>query len=62
MSLPHALKPGRSLAKFVATLNALPLADFFLSGWEGAVLRAKSTRTTKPIDNFIELTFAFMAV
>jgi hypothetical protein len=26
------------------------------------VLRAKSTRSTKPIDNFLELTFAFMTV
>jgi len=37
------------------------LADFFLSSWEGAVLRAKSTRSGKPLDNFMQLTFAFIA-
>jgi TetR/AcrR family transcriptional repressor of nem operon len=56
------IEAGQKSGEIRRDFDALPLADFFLSGWEGAVLRAKSTRSTKPIDNFMELTFAFMTV
>jgi TetR/AcrR family transcriptional repressor of nem operon len=56
------IEAGQKSGEIRRDFDALPLADFFLSGWEGAVLRAKSTRSTKPIDNFMDLTFAFMTV
>lgn len=33
------------------------LASFILSGWEGAVLRAKVTRSTQPLERFVTLLF-----
>jgi TetR/AcrR family transcriptional repressor of nem operon len=34
------------------------LADFVLSGWEGAILRAKVAKSPQPITDFIEVLFA----
>ncbi|CAN5242264.1 TetR/AcrR family transcriptional regulator [soil metagenome] len=56
------IEAGQKTGEIRRDFEPLSLADFFLSGWEGAVMRAKSTRTTKPIDIFIEMTFAFMAI
>jgi TetR/AcrR family transcriptional repressor of nem operon len=39
------IEAGQKSGEIRRDFEALPLADFFLSGWEGAVLRAKSTRT-----------------
>lgn len=36
------------------------LAEFLLSGWEGALLRAKVTHNTAPLQAFIDLFFAQM--
>jgi len=33
------------------------LAEFCLSSWQGAILRAKSARSTRPIRTFIEILF-----
>ncbi len=34
------------------------LADFILSGWEGAIMRAKVMKSPQPIRDFIEVLFA----
>lgn len=39
------------------TLDHVQLAEFFLSGWHGALLRAKTTKTTAPQRAFIALVF-----
>jgi len=41
--------------------NALPaatLAQFTLNAWEGALLRARTTRSDEPLESFIEVTFS----
>ena len=38
-------------------LDHVQLAEFFLSGWHGALLRAKTTKTTVPQRAFIALMF-----
>lgn len=35
-------------------------AEFFWTGWEGAILRAKLTRSTRPMDVFAEIYFALL--
>jgi len=49
---------GQSAGQIDDRFEAEELAELFLSGWEGAVLRAKSTRSIRPVDNFIKLVFA----
>ncbi|MBX9940430.1 MAG: TetR/AcrR family transcriptional regulator [Candidatus Obscuribacterales bacterium] len=34
------------------------MAELFLSGWEGAVMRAKTTKSVEPLDVFTEVFFA----
>lgn len=36
------------------------LAELFLDGWEGAVLRAKTTKSLEPLDTFMTLMFGFV--
>lgn len=38
-------------------LNADMLAEFCLFGWEGAIMRAKVTKTVQPLDTFIHFIF-----
>lgn len=38
-------------------ISADALATYLLDGWEGALLRARSEKTTDPLDVFIEITF-----
>jgi len=56
-----AIEEGQKSGEIDARFAPLELAELFLSAWEGALLRAKSTRSTLPIDNFIKLLFVFMA-
>jgi TetR/AcrR family transcriptional regulator, transcriptional repressor for nem operon len=42
--------------------DAQALANFFWIGWEGAILRAKLTRSLAPIDQFVSLYFDKVAV
>ncbi|TDM06774.1 MAG: TetR family transcriptional regulator [Ideonella sp. MAG2] len=42
--------------------NAKALSQFFWIGWEGAILRAKLTRSLQPIDQFVGLYFSKVAV
>jgi len=37
--------------------NALELARFVLSGWQGAILRSKTTRSVEPLNNFTKIFF-----
>lgn len=54
------IEEGQKCGEIRNDFEAGQLADAFLSGWEGSVLRAKSTRTATPLDTFMELTFAFL--
>lgn len=50
-----------SQGQIADTLDPLELAEFFLCGWEGALLRAKATRDTQPLMAFRHLFFAVIA-
>ncbi len=56
-----AIAEGQASGEIDKRYSAVELAELFLSGWEGAVLRAKSMRSTGPLDNFIKLVFGFMS-
>lgn len=49
------LEEGQGAGEVRRDLDASVLADFWLSGWQGAVLRAKTCRSTAPIRTFLEL-------
>lgn len=55
------MEEGQKKGEIRQDFDALQLADLFLSGWEGAVLRAKSTRSVKPLETFVDLTFTFIS-
>jgi TetR/AcrR family transcriptional repressor of nem operon len=57
-----AIEEGQAWTEIDARYAPVELAEIFLSGWEGALLRAKSTQSTGPIDNFIKLVFGSMAI
>lgn len=42
--------------------DAASLSRFFWNGWEGAILRAKLTRSLEPLDHFANLYFSKIAV
>ena len=48
---------GQQLGEINPRVSAHKLAELFLAGWEGAVLRAKSQKTTEPVEVYIELMF-----
>jgi TetR/AcrR family transcriptional repressor of nem operon len=39
------------------TQDHIELAEFFQSGWHGAIMRAKTTKTAVPIDAFMKIMF-----
>ena len=51
------IKEGQEMGEIKEDFQPEELAEMFLSGWQGAVMRGKTTRDTKPLDIFIELTF-----
>jgi TetR/AcrR family transcriptional repressor of nem operon len=51
--LGEAQHRGEIAAEIVAT----DLADFWLSGWQGAILRSKTARTTAPLRTFLKIMF-----
>ena len=42
-------------------VNVRSLAEFWLNSWQGSILRAKTSRTTRPLHLFIEMTFGAIA-
>ena len=55
--LQQAIDAGELPAKS----DAGALSRFFWIGWEGAVLRAKLTRSAEPLDQFADLFFQFVS-
>jgi len=52
------LKAAQSAGELTTALDAGTLAGFILSGWEGAILRAKVMKSPQPLRDFIETIFA----
>ena len=51
------IEEGQSKGEITRDFEAVDLAEVFLSGWEGAVMRAKTTQNLKPVDTFQEVVF-----
>lgn len=56
--LAQCLAAARAEGEIAADADPAALAEFFWIGWEGAVLRAKLTRSARPLDCFYK---GFMA-
>lgn len=51
------IEEGQTKGEIKTSFSAHDMAELFLSGWEGAFLRAKTTKCVEPIDVFINLMF-----
>ena len=51
------LSEAREAKELDSRLDAGQLASFLLSGWEGAILRAKVMKSPQPLQDFIEILF-----
>ena len=49
------LREAQEQGEIDAALDADDVAHFLLSGWEGAILRAKVMRSAAPLENFISM-------
>lgn len=54
----ECLAEAQRAGEISADTNADQIAEFLLVGWEGATLRAKVTKSVKPMRDFIEILFA----
>lgn len=55
--LADCLEEARQAGEIAADSDVEQLAEFLLAGWEGASLRAKVTRSVKPMQDFITVFF-----
>lgn len=56
-AIAECIEDGQNLGELSPRADARTLADLFLSSWEGAMMRAKTIKTTEPLDVFIDLMF-----
>ena len=54
------LKEAQDSGEIAPGLNVDDLADFWLSGWQGAVLRSKTARNAAPLRTFLNLMFGYV--
>lgn len=52
------IRESQQQGELAQTLKPEVIAGFILSGWEGAVLRAKVMKSPQPLRDFIEIVFA----
>jgi TetR/AcrR family transcriptional regulator, transcriptional repressor for nem operon len=52
----QCIKEGQE-AGLIRSGDHVQLAEFFLGSWHGAVMRSKTTKTTQPIDAFMNIMF-----
>lgn len=55
------LELAREAGEIPAETDVRSLAEFWLNSWQGAVLRAKTAKTTRPLRLFLEMTFGSIA-
>ena len=48
---------GQAAGEISQAWDAAKMAELFICGWEGAIMRAKSSKSLEPLDLFIELMF-----
>jgi TetR/AcrR family transcriptional repressor of nem operon len=56
-SFAKCIAEGQQLGEIKPVPDANKLAALFLDAWEGAVMRAKMTKSVDPLDGFINLMF-----
>jgi len=54
------LKEAQGVGEVPAEMDVNELAEFWLNSWQGAVLRAKTIRSTAPLRTFLNLMFEFV--
>lgn len=52
------LETAREAEEITATTNTAELAAFILAGWQGAILKAKLTRSAAPMRMFVDMLFS----
>lgn len=56
----ECLAEAQAAGAISAHLDVQELAEFWLNSWQGAVLRAKATRSTKPLRTFLNVMFGYI--
>jgi len=51
------LEEAQQAGEIGPDLDVRELAEFWLNSWQGAVLRAKTTRSTAPLETFLDVMF-----
>jgi TetR/AcrR family transcriptional regulator, transcriptional repressor for nem operon len=51
------LQEAQTAEELDSRVNAAAMASFILSGWEGAILRAKVMKSPQPLQDFIDVLF-----
>lgn len=57
MVITQVLDAARDAGEIAAELDTATTAGFLLNAWEGALLRARASRSTDPLDAFFTMTF-----
>ena len=53
----QCINEGQKTGEINDAWTAAKMAEFFLSGWEGSIMRAKSIKSIEPVNTFIDLMF-----
>lgn len=53
----QCIKEGQDLGEINPKIDHVQLAEYFQGGWNGAIMRAKTTKTTAPLQAFMTITF-----
>ncbi len=53
----HCILAAQQAGDISADIDAADAASFFLSGWEGAILRSKVLKSTEPMERFVRVFF-----
>lgn len=56
------ISEAQQVGELSASLEPHTTASFILSGWEGAILTAKVTKSTQPVRDFLRILFATVLV
>ena len=59
--LADCLVQAQEAGEIEATIDARELAEFWLSSWQGAILRAKTVRSPAPLRTFLRVMFGHVA-
>lgn len=53
----HCIEQGQRAGEIDPVIDATDVASFLMSGWEGAILRAKVLKSTEPMERFVRVFF-----